>query len=111
MRVDAKNTLSELALKLRAGQSIRCATDSWIAPAFVEDIVAITRQALQLKGIYHIAPARHYTRLELGLAIAESVGAAKDLVQPCSIKEFNFPEVRPPQSSEDAIDGPEQTAR
>ena len=99
MRVDPKNTLSELALKLRAGEGIRCATDGWIAPAFVEDIVQITLQGLNLNGIYHISPPRHYSRLELGHKIADSLSLSRDLVKPCLMKDFNFPEVRPPRTT------------
>lgn len=103
MRVDDKNTLSEMALKLLAGAKIRCATDNWVAPSFVEDIALITLQALaaNLCGVFHIAPEAQYSRLELGHLIADSVGASHSLVEPCSIKDFRFLEIRPPRCTLD----------
>ena len=57
----------------------------------------MTMIALQsgLSGVYHIAPKPEYSRHELGLLIADAVGADHSLVIPCSIRDFNFPEVRP----------------
>jgi dTDP-4-dehydrorhamnose reductase len=97
MRMDKRNTLSESVQLLLQDKPIRCATDNWLSPAFVEEIVEMTMIALQsgLSGIYHIAPKPEYSRLELGRLIADAVGADHTLVVPCSISDFNFPEVRP----------------
>lgn len=94
-----KNILSEMALKLKSGENIRCATDQWVAPAFVEDIVALTWKAIEskLSGPYHIAPAKEYSRLELGVICADQLDFDRKQVIPCSIKDFQFAEVRPPR--------------
>ena len=88
-----------MALKLRAGLPIRCATDSWLTPAFVEDIVKVATGALQagLSGVFHVAPEEQYSRLELGILVAETMDASRELVEPCSIQDFGFAEVRPPR--------------
>ncbi|MGE4132083.1 MAG: NAD(P)-dependent oxidoreductase [Bdellovibrionales bacterium] len=98
MRKDKKNILSQMTEKLRSGQPIRCATDHSIAPAFVEDIASVTLSALKagLSGIYHITPGQTFTRFELGQALAEILQAPATLVEPCSIQDFQFLEVRPP---------------
>jgi dTDP-4-dehydrorhamnose reductase len=103
MRVDPQNSLSEMALKLRAGLPIRCATDNWLAPSFVEDIVKITTGALQagLTGVFHVAPEQQVSRLELGFLVADCMAASRELVEACSMKDFNFPEVRPPRCTLD----------
>lgn len=110
MRVDPKNTLSEMAIKLKNGQPIRCATDNWIAPSFVEDIFDLTLKALanELIGVYHIAPEEQFSRLELGLMIASAVKAHPKLVESCSILDFKFLEVRPPRCT---LDGSRLTKR
>lgn len=97
-RIDDKNLLSELAQKLRAGQKIRCANDNWIAPAFVEDIARITLQAIDmgLCGTFHLAGEQQLTRWDLGVMIADAVGADRSLVEACSINDLKFAEVRPP---------------
>lgn len=104
MRIDSKNLLSELAIKLRAGQKIRCANDNWIAPVFVEDIVQMTLQSIDkgLNGTFHIAAEKPCTRFELGLAIADSVGASRALVESCSILDLKFAEIRPPHCTLDS---------
>lgn len=103
MRIDPKNTLSEMAIQLKSGRPIRCATDNWIAPSFVEDIFRLTQLASEngLSGVFHIAPAQQLSRLELGLLIASTVGASPKLVESCSILDFKFLEVRPPRCTLD----------
>lgn len=103
MRVDSRNTLSEMALLLKAAKPIRCATDNWIAPSFVEDIRHMTLNAVKLglSGIFHVAPNEEYSRLELGHHIADCLGVTHELVHPCSILDFKFLEVRPPHCTLD----------
>jgi dTDP-4-dehydrorhamnose reductase len=98
MRVDLRNNLSEMALKLKTGQPIRCASDSSLSPSFVEDIAAVTLKLLEkpTSGVYHVSSPRAYTRLELGQMTAKALGASPELVQECSIEDFKFAEVRPP---------------
>lgn len=99
MRVDPMNNLSEMALKLKAGQPIKCAFDSWLSPSFVEDIARVTMALLDkpASGIYHISSSRDYTRLELGEMVAQEMGVPMELVQKCSIEDFKFAEIRPPK--------------
>jgi dTDP-4-dehydrorhamnose reductase len=99
MRVDPKNILSELGAKLRAGQVIRCATDSWITPAFVEDIVKTTLALIEMDaaGIFHVAPDSALSRFELGLKLARAFDVSPELVRACSMADFNLPEARPPR--------------
>lgn len=105
-RIDKKNILSEMVLKLIAGEKIKCATDHWIAPSFVEDIVPMTYRAIEagLKGPYHVAPEQTYTRIEIGNLIAGIMDETfkpktsyKESVTPCSIRDFSFLEIRPPR--------------
>ncbi len=105
-RVDKKNILSEMLLKLLDDQEIRCATDHWIAPSFVEDIVPMTYAAIEqnLSGPFHVAPESEYSRIEIGRLLAGFLDerlspevSFEKLVKPCSIQDFKFLEVRPPK--------------
>ncbi len=97
-RIDRKNILSEMTVRLLTGRTIRCATDHSIAPIFAEDVVTITLDAVRkgLSGPLHLAPPQTYTRLELGHAVADALSTPRTLVEPCSIHDFKFLETRPP---------------
>lgn len=103
-RFDKKNVLAEMALKLLNDQTIRCATDQSISPIFVEDIVQMTLEALRrdLSGPLHLAPPNIWSRLELGLRIARFLNVPEEMVEPCSIKDFKFAEIRPPKCTLDS---------
>lgn len=97
-RVDPRNSVSDIGLRLLAGETVPLASDQRMAPTFVEDICFISKSAVErgLSGLFHLAPLKDYSRYELGVMVAEALKLPKEKVKPCSMADFKFVEVRPP---------------
>ena len=86
--------------KLESGAVIRCARDQVFSPLSVEDTVdAILRLAEGgHSGIFHVCGPRPVTRLQLLQMLIEETDKYRELparIIPCSIRDFEFAEPRP----------------
>jgi dTDP-4-dehydrorhamnose reductase len=81
---------------LLSSQSIRSATDQFIAPVWVGDICRAIDLLIQKKkqGVFHISSPQVISRNELSSRIAEYFELDPGLVQACRISDFKFIEPR-----------------
>jgi dTDP-4-dehydrorhamnose reductase len=96
--------LGEWINQLEAGATIRCASDQIFSPADVDDV---NRALVQLaenncNGLFHVCGPQPISRLELLQALAREVEKHHRItakIIPCSIRDFNFSEPRPLDTS------------
>jgi dTDP-4-dehydrorhamnose reductase len=81
---------------LLSGQSIRGATDQFIAPIYVGDLCRVVNFLMQEKkrGIFHISLPQAISRKKLSTRIAEYFELDPGLVEACRISDFKFIESR-----------------
>jgi dTDP-4-dehydrorhamnose reductase len=96
---DARDTspLSAWYRAWAAGQKVRCAHDQWLMPTWAGDVAALSLVLAEQRrsGIVHMVAPQAYTRLELARLLARQWGVDDGLIEPCSIREFDFAEPRP----------------
>ncbi|MBN1341651.1 MAG: sugar nucleotide-binding protein, partial [Phycisphaerae bacterium] len=89
---------------LRDGLELRLFEDEFRTALWLEDaaraIVAIGRS--DFVGLLHLAGPERISRLEMGLAMAKSLGLSSDRIRPVSSASMSFPEPRP---SDVSLDG------
>lgn len=88
--------------KLLAGEEVRAFADQYLSPTYVPFLAErlIKLLSLRVRGILHIAGERS-SRYEFALALAERVGARKELVVPVSMSSVRLLARRPRDSSLD----------
>lgn len=81
---------------LKAEEHITAAYDQYITPTAAEDVAVALERLMRngLRGVYHVAPSEHLTRLAFAELLAEESGRA-DLIKSCSIDDVNFVEPLP----------------
>ena len=94
--------LSEWMDKLKSGEEIRCAHDQVFSPLDVDDAINAVLGLAEggHSGIFHVCGPRPVTRLELLQMLIEEIGKYRKRelparVIPCSIRDFDFAEPRP----------------
>ena len=90
--------------QLEAGAAIRCAHDQAFSPVDVDDVASALIRLVQenCTGIFHVCGPRAMSRLEvLRLLAAEArrYRAVSAQIVPCSIRDFDFAEPRPLDTS------------
>ena len=95
--------LSDLAAQLMLGETVRAATDQFLNLTWVEDLARVVGFAVakNLSGLWHVAAEPVRSRYDWSVALARELGASPDLVRPCSLLDFEFPEPRPRDCSLD----------
>jgi dTDP-4-dehydrorhamnose reductase len=101
------NLIGEWLRAMEVGQTVRCAHDQRISPVGVEDLVIGIRKAAErgLTGVYNAGGPHGYSRLELVQVLSRKLlarGHTAPLVEPCSIRDFQFAEPRPLDTSLDS---------
>jgi len=93
--------LDEMASTLAAGQSIRAADDLVFSPTWVEDVVEaiVAIPDRDLRGIINVSSPEAWSRYDLGVALADVLGADPDLVQRVSFSELQLSPDRPLNTS------------
>ena len=92
--------LSDWMDKLESGAVIHCAHDQVFSPIDVDDAVEVLLSLAEggHSGIFHVCGPRPVTRLELLQMLIEEVQKYRELraqIIPCSIRDFEFVEPRP----------------
>lgn len=98
------NLLSDWMSQLETGAAIRCAYDQVFSPVDVDDVVrALIRLAEKnFTGIFHVCGPQPVTRLDLLRMLVDEVrtyGNVSAQITPCSIRDFEFAEPRPLNTS------------
>jgi dTDP-4-dehydrorhamnose reductase len=95
--------LPDLAAQLVRGESVRAATDQFLNLTWTEDIARVVdfATAENLSGLWHVAAQPIRSRYDWSVALARELGVNQDLVRPCSLLDFEFPEPRPRDCSLD----------
>jgi dTDP-4-dehydrorhamnose reductase len=99
------SVLGPWAQEIRAGKTMRCATDQIFSPAWVDDIAgALTALAGSgASGLYHLGGPRPFSRIELVRLLLSKIqdiqpSVTADIV-PCSLHDLPFSEKRPLNTS------------
>jgi dTDP-4-dehydrorhamnose reductase len=92
--------LSDWMDKLESGAEIHCARDQVFSPLGVDDAVSAMLRLAEggHSGIFHVCGPRPVTRLQLLQMLVEEAGKYRELrarIIPCSIRDFEFAEPRP----------------
>jgi dTDP-4-dehydrorhamnose reductase len=93
---------------LERGREIRCARDQIFSPIAVEDVVAGLMALVESRcnGLFHLcstAPLSRWELLNLLMAEIRRYRVIKAHVTPCSIRDFEFAEPRPLDTSMSAV--------
>jgi len=93
--------LTSWARQLYNNEEIRCATDQIFSPSYVEDIAYALDIAIQknLKGLYNVVSPESFSRFELASMVKSQLNISSGKIIPCSIKDFNFFDNRPLNTS------------
>lgn len=100
----ARSVLGEWMQSIERGETLRLALDQVFSPVSVEDVVeALLRLAeCGATGTYHVCGPRPYTRLELLQTLFAEMSRYRSFdakILPCSIRDFDFVEPRPLDTS------------
>jgi dTDP-4-dehydrorhamnose reductase len=109
-----RNFVRTIADRLRAGTRVKVVNDQVGCPTWTEDLSAGIVQLIRAKapaGTYHLVNSGSTSWYGLASAIGELLGAAPDLIEPCTTAEMPRPARRPAYSALDcqateAIMGP-----
>jgi dTDP-4-dehydrorhamnose reductase len=98
-----RNILLPVIQSLCASKPIGCFEDQWLNPVFVEDIAEVIKCASRqaLSGVYHLGTRRIFTRFELAIFLAKSLGYDPALIQAIRLKDMRFSEPRPTHNTLD----------
>jgi len=100
----ANDMVGEWLNRLESGETIRCASDQIFSPVTVDDAVDAMIKLTQgaHSGIFHVCGPQPVTRLQLLQMLVEEAGRHRKLaarIVPCSIRDFEFAEPRPLDTS------------
>lgn len=89
---------------LEEGGEIRCARDQVFSPVDVDDAINAILRLIESgrTGLFHVCCPRPVSRLGLLNMLAEEVATFRDIsakIRPCSIRDFDFAETRPLDTS------------
>ncbi len=107
--LDTHSVLGPWLQEIRAGKTMRCATDQIFSPASADDVAeALVKLAgTGATGLYHMGGPKPFSRIELLRLLLESIRAfAPDTraeIVPCSLHDLPFLE-KPPLNTSIAID-------
>lgn len=92
----SRNILSPVVERLSRSEPVKCFTDQWVNPVFIEDVAQVVQSSIKknLVGTFHLGTRQVYSRQEMGELLAEAFGFSKDLVQPIKIADLKFSEPR-----------------
>ncbi len=98
---DDGTILTSTIFALKRNQKIKCATDQIFSPTYIGDLVSSLELALNKKliGLYNIASPEYFSRYDLVMLIKSELNISSGEIIPCSIKDFNFLDSRPPNTS------------
>jgi dTDP-4-dehydrorhamnose reductase len=90
--------------RLESGTEIRCARDQVLSPLAVDDAVTefIRLAESGRSGVFHVCGPRPITRLDLLQLLVKEITCYRELqpkITPCSLRDFNFAEPRPLDTS------------
>lgn len=87
--------------QLKNNDTIRCATDQIFSPTYVSDIVRALDVSIQkeLRGCYNIASTETFSRFQLARMVKSQLGIRTGKIIPCSIRDFDFLDPRPLNTS------------
>ena len=92
-----RNFPSQIAPRLRAGQTIRADRERLLSPTWVREVAAVSAAlaATDHHGLYHCTAHGETTWADFARVIAKRLGVPDDRVQAVASSELPFPELRP----------------
>lgn len=101
LRKSEPGYLSSIIEDLRANKTIRAATDQRFSPTQIDDVPLAIERLIENEstGCYHLASSEAFTRFELATKIKSELAIEQGEIKPCSIKDFDFAEPRPLDTS------------
>lgn len=92
-----KTILTSTICQLKRNKKIKCATDQLFSPIYIDDLVNSLELALRerLNGLYNLASPEYFSRYRLSLLLKSELNIKSGEIIPCSIKDFNFLDSRP----------------
>lgn len=96
-----KTIVTSIIEKLLHNENLRCATDQIFCPTYIGDLVNILDISIErkLKGLYNVASPEIFSRYELAKFIKSHLNLDYGRIIPCSIKEIDFLDNRPLNTS------------
>lgn len=96
-----RTILTSTFQQLKNNEIIKCATDQIFSPLYIQDLAKIIDIAIEknLEGLYNTASPESFSRFQLTNLIKEKLNIETGKVIPCSIKDFQFADNRPLNTS------------
>ncbi len=94
---DKSNFAKFVYMALKEGKQIRCITDQWTCPTFIDDIAASIIILLDKNrtGIYHVVAPEFLSRYDFAMKVAEVFGLDSKSISPAKTADMNFIALRP----------------
>jgi len=89
--------LTNWVKQLQNDEVIRCATNQILSPTYIKDLTNILDLVIEKKlyGLYNITSPESFSRFELAMILKSQLKIKSGKIMPCSIRDFNFLDVRP----------------
>jgi dTDP-4-dehydrorhamnose reductase len=96
--------LDQQAAAMRRGEPVNLFHDEHRTPLAYEDAARaiVTAAASDLTGLFHLGGPQRLSRVEMGAALADALGAGHASITPCSRLSFTAAEPRPADTSLDS---------
>jgi dTDP-4-dehydrorhamnose reductase len=101
LEAEDRTLLTSIVKQLKNHEEIRCATDQIFSPTYIKDLSRVLDLAIEkrLRGIYNIASSEYFSRYRIAKMIKSQLRIKSGKIIPCSIKNFNFLDSRPLNTS------------
>lgn len=93
--------LTSIAKQLKNNETIKCAEDQIFCPTYVKDLAEVLNLALEknLSGLYNMASPEYFSRFQIAQMIKSQLKIESGKIISCSIKEMEFKDARPLNTS------------
>tara|TARA_Y100000310_G_scaffold31490_1_gene29867 strand:- start:480 stop:1340 length:861 start_codon:yes stop_codon:yes gene_type:complete len=83
--------------ELKNNETIKCATDQIFSTIYVKDLVKLLEVVIEknLQGLYNVVGPEYFSRFDLAKKIKSQLNIESGKIVPCSIKDFDFIDNRP----------------
>lgn len=94
---DDTSPIRNIIESFAGSRPVKCADDQFICPTLAEDIPSVLEILIgrSMTGVFHLSAVNSFTRYEMGKRVAGFFGFPAELVERCSISDFDFAEKRP----------------
>ena len=93
--------LDEIACSIASGYKVLAAWDQIFCPTYIEDLISAIHaiQTLRLRGFMNLCNESSWSRYDIALAIANSMGKKPDYIQRISLSDLSFIENNRPRNT------------